>query len=260
MTTHDQVAVITGGGRGIGQAVARALVAAGWAVTIAGRSQDSLDATVGLIEADAAETGAPAPGAVLAVATDVAEAEEVERLFDETVGAFGRVDLLFNNAGIAAPAVPVDELDVDIWERVVAINLTGSFLCARAAFARMKAQDPMGGRIINNGSISATTPRPFSAPYTATKHAITGLTKSLALDGRAHNIACGQIDLGNISSDMGDQMAAGVLQANGSTMAEPTIPVEHAAEAVRRMAELPVEANVLSMTLMATGMPFVGRG
>ncbi len=259
MTDHN-VAVITGGGRGIGQAVARSLAAGGWAVTIAGRSQDSLDGTIELIATDAVDAGAPRPGAALAVATDVAQADQVDRLFDETVSAFGRVDLLFNNAGIAAPAVPVDELDVAVWEQVVAINLTGSFLCARAAFARMKAQDPVGGRIINNGSISATTPRPFSAPYTATKHAITGLTKSLALDGRAHNIACGQIDLGNISSDMGDQMAAGVLQPNGSTMAEPTIGVHHAADAIRRMAELPLEANVLSMTLMASDMPFVGRG
>ncbi len=243
------MAVITGGGRGIGAAVARGLAADGWAVAIAGRSADSLAATAASID-----------GPVLAKATDVGAPDQVEALFSATVERFGRVDLLFNNAGLLAPAVPIDELDVATWNEVVAANLTGSFLCARAAFAQMKAQDPSGGRIINNGSVSAETPRPFSAPYTATKHAITGLTKSLALDGRTVGIACSQLDLGNVTSAMGDQIAAGVLQPDGSTRAEPTIGVEHVVDAVRLMADLPLEANVLRMTLMANGMPFVGRG
>jgi NAD(P)-dependent dehydrogenase (short-subunit alcohol dehydrogenase family) len=233
--------------------VALDLAADGWSVVVAGRTEASLKDTEAALAADAS-------GRILPVAADVSDAADVERLFAATVDAFGRVDLLFNNAGIAAPAVPVDELDVDIWTQVVAVNLTGAFLCARAAFGQMKAQSPQGGRIINNGSVSATTPRPFSAPYTSTKHAITGLTKSLALDGRSVGITCGQLDLGNISSDMGDQMAAGVLQPNGTLMGEPTIPVDHAAEAVRYMANLPADANVLSMTVMAAGMPFVGRG
>ncbi len=245
----SRVAVITGGGRGIGRAVALGLSADGWSVAIAGRTQASLD-----------ETAAAVAGPVLARATDVADVDQVEALFDHTVEAFGRVDLLFNNAGLAAPAVPVDELDVDVWHQVVGANLTGSFLCARAAFARMRHQDPAGGRIINNGSVSAEAPRPFSAPYTSTKHAITGLTKSLSLDGRAFGIACSQIDLGNVSSDMGDQMAAGVLQPDGSTRPEPVIAVDHVVDTVRLMADLPLEANVLRVTLMANGMPFVGRG
>ncbi len=244
-----RVAVVTGGGRGIGRAVAIRLASDGWSIVAAGRSPEPLEET-------AAEIGSDA----LAVQTDVSVAEDVDALFERAVEVFGRVDLLFNNAGIAAPAVPVDDLAVEAWDDVVAVNLRGSFLCARAAFGVMRAQEPSGGRIINNGSVSATTPRPFSAPYTATKHAVTGLTKSLALDGRAFGITCGQIDLGNISSDMGDQMAAGVLQPNGSTMAEPTIPVDPVAEAVAYMAGLPADANVLSMTVMAAGMPFVGRG
>ena len=194
------------------------------------------------------------------MAADVSDAEAVDDLFGAVVERFGRVDLLFNNAGIAAPAVPVDELEVDNWRRLIDVNLTGSFLCARAAFGQMRHQDPAGGRIINNGSVSATTPRPFSAPYTASKHAITGLTKSLALDGRAFGIACGQIDIGNVSSDMGDRMAAGVLQPNGEIKAEPTMTMSNVSQAVVYMAGLPAEANVLSLTVMASGMPFVGRG
>jgi NAD(P)-dependent dehydrogenase (short-subunit alcohol dehydrogenase family) len=196
----------------------------------------------------------------IAIVTDVSDESAVDALFAVTVEQFGRVDLLFNNAGIAAPGVPVDELDVDAWERLIAVNLTGSFLCARAAFRQMKTQNPTGGRIINNGSISATTPRPNSAPYTASKHAITGLTKSLNLDGRAHRIAVGQIDIGNAASEMVEQMASGITQANGTTLAEPTMAVEHAADAVVHMAGLPLDVNVLTMTVMANGMPFVGRG
>ena len=245
----SNVAVVTGGGRGIGRAVATTLSEQGWSVVIAGRNQDSLDETLSTLSGDA-----------LGVATDVSAEAAVENLFAATVERFGRVDLLFNNAGIAAPAVPVDELTVSQWTDLININVTGSFLCARAAFAQMRDQEPGGGRIINNGSISATTPRPFSAPYTTSKHAITGLTKSLALDGRPHNIACGQIDIGNASSDMGDQMAAGMLQANGTTLGEPTMAVDNVASAVAYMAGLPLDANVLTMTVMATGMPFVGRG
>ncbi len=243
------VAVITGGGRGIGRAVALTLSGLGWTVVVAGRNQDSLDETVAAL-----------PGDGVGVAADVSSEAAVAALFATTIEMFGRVDLLFNNAGIAAPAVPIDELTVSQWTDLININVTGSFLCARAAFAQMRDQDPGGGRIINNGSISATTPRPFSAPYTTSKHAITGLTKSLALDGRQHNIACGQIDIGNASSDMGDQMAAGMLQANGSTLGEPTMAVDNVASAVAYMAGLPLDANVLTMTVMATGMPFIGRG
>ena len=243
------IAIVTGGGRGIGRATAAALSHAGWSVVVAGRTRSTLDEAV---------AGLPNEG--LAVVTDVSDAAAVDDLFAATVERFGRIDLLFNNAGIAAPGVPVDELDVEAWDRLIAVNLTGSFLCARAAFRQMKAQDPVGGRIINNGSISATTPRPNSAPYTASKHAITGLTKSLNLDGRAHGIAVGQIDIGNAASEMVDQMAAGIVQANGTTLAEPTMAIEHAANAVVHMAGLPLDVNVLTMTVMANGMPFVGRG
>lgn len=243
------VAVVTGGAKGIGLATAAALAEDGWSVAIAGRDDAALNTAVTTIGGD-----------VIAVSTDVSDPAAVDRLFATTVERFGRVDLLFNNAGRAAPVVPVDELDIDIWLDVVAVNLTGSFLCARAAFAQMRNQKPQGGRIINNGSVSATTPRPFSAPYTATKHAITGLTKSLALDGRSLGISCGQINLGNIDSAMVDQISSGILQADGTTKAEPTIPVEHAANAVLYMASLPPDANVLDITVMANGMPFVGRG
>lgn len=245
----NKVAVITGGGRGIGRAVAEALSADDWDVVVAGRTQESLDETVSAL-----------PGDGLAVVADVGSEADVERLFASTLERFGRVDLLFNNAGIAAPAVPIDELDVERWERVIRINVTGSFLCARAAFGQMRRQDPRGGRIINNGSVSATTPRPFSAPYTTSKHAITGLTKSLALDGRGYGISCGQIDIGNADSDMGERIAEGVLQPNGSIVGEPTMQMGDVAKAVVYMAGLPPEANVLNMTVMATTMPFVGRG
>jgi len=247
--SETRVAVVTGGGRGIGKAAAIALSEQGWNVVVAGRTAATLDGAVVELAGDG-----------LAVVCDVADESSVDALFATAVDRFGRVDLLFNNAGIAAPAVPVDELDVDAWRRLIDVNLTGSFLCARAAFRQMRNQDPQGGRIINNGSVSATTPRPFSAPYTASKHAITGLTKSLSLDGRAFGISCGQIDIGNVSSDMGDQMAQGVLQPNGAIMAEPTMAMDNVSKAIVYMAELPAEANVLSLTVMATTMPFVGRG
>lgn len=249
MSAQDKVAVVTGGGRGIGKAAALALSENGWIVVAAGRTPEPLEDTVDAME-----------GSGLAVPTDVSNEDEVDALFAAAASEFGRVDLLFNNAGIAAPAVPIDELDVMQWRRLIDINVTGSFLCARAAFAQMREQSPQGGRIINNGSVSATTPRPFSAPYTTSKHAITGLTKSLALDGRAYGISCGQIDIGNVSSDMGDQMAKGVLQPNGSVLAEPTMALENVTKGILYMAELPAEANVLSLTVMASTMPFVGRG
>ncbi len=245
----SRVAVVTGGGRGIGRAAAEALSADGWLVVVAGRTQASLDETV---------TGLPHQG--LAVVADVSIAADVERLFATAVETFGRIDLLFNNAGISAPAVPVDELAVETWDAVIGVNLTGSFLCARAAFAQMRSQSPQGGRIINNGSVSATTPRPFSAPYTASKHAITGLTKSLSLDGRSLGITVGQIDIGNAASDMVEQMSKGVPQADGSIRAEPTMDVANVASAVVYVANLPSDTNMLSMTVMANGMPFVGRG
>lgn len=242
------VAIITGGGAGIGRAAAIAMSKAGWSVVIAGRTQASLDETV-------KELGRNCLG----VACDVSNPADVDKLFAATVEKFGQVDLLFNNAGVGSPPVPVDELSVDDWMKTVAINLTGSFLCARAAFGQMRKQGT-GGRIINNGSISATTPRLFSAPYTSTKHAITGLTKSLALDGRRYGICCGQIDLGNITSSMGDAMAEGVLQPDGSTAAEPVIGVEPVCDALLYMANLPPDVNVLRINVMANGMPFVGRG
>ena len=244
----NRVAVITGGGGGIGRAVAIALSQAGWSVVVAGRTQSSLEDTVKQLN-----------GKALAVQCDVSKAEQIDHLFTTAVAEFDSVDLLFNNAGVAASAVPVDELALEEWEKILSINLSGAFMCARAAFGQMREQGT-GGRIINNGSVSSTTPRLYSAPYTCTKHAISGLTKSLALDGRKFNIACGQIDLGNISSAMGDVMAQGVLQANGSTLSEPTISTKSVCEAVVYMASLPLDANVLNMTVMATGMPFVGRG
>lgn len=242
-----RVAVITGGGGGIGRAASIALSKDGWNVVVAGRTQGSLDETVAALANDG-----------LAVVCDVADEAAVDQLFAQAVEKFGSVDLLFNNAGIAAPAVPVDELSVKAWTDLMDINLTGSFLCARAAFKQMRKQG--AGRIINNGSISATTPRLFSAPYTASKHAIRGLTKSLALDGRRYGICCGQIDLGNISSSMGDAMAQGVLQPDGSTLAEPVIGVEPVCDALVYMANLPADVNVLNINVMANGMPFVGRG
>ncbi|MGB3899018.1 MAG: SDR family oxidoreductase [Mesorhizobium sp.] len=248
----EKTAIVTGAGSGIGKAVATTLLKAGWNTVFCGRR-------VALLEAAIAEAGDVEAGA-LAVGCDITRPQEVEALFGKAVETFGRVDLLFNNAGIAYKSVPIDEIPVEAWNDVVAVNLTGSFLCARAAFAAMRRQRPMGGRIINNGSVSAHAPRPGSVPYTATKHAITGLTKTLALDGRPYNIACGQIDIGNALTDMAQAMTVGVPQANGEIAAEAVMDVGHVGEAVLHMASLPLDANVLFMTVMATKMPFVGRG
>ena len=247
-----KVAMVTGAGSGIGRASSLALLAAGYQVVLAGRRADALQETIAL----AGGLGAQA----LAVPTDATDPAAVKALFAATRARFGRLDVLFNNAGTSAPAIPMDELSFEQWKAVVDINLTAVFLCTQQAFALMKSQDPRGGRIINNGSISAYAPRPFSAPYTATKHAITGLTKATSLDGRAHDIACGQIDIGNAASEMTQRMATGVPQANGTLMAEPRMDVKHVADAVVHMASLPLEANVQFMTVMATKMPFVGRG
>lgn len=245
-----RVALVTGAGSGIGRAVALALAREGYAVTLAGRRADAL-----------AETASLAPDrTMLAVPTNVTDAQAVETLFARTVEKFGRLDVLFNNAGTGAPPVPMENLTLAQWQAVVDTNLTGPFLCTQAAFRIMKSQTPRGGRIINNGSISAHAPRPNSAPYTSTKHAITGLTKSTALDGRAFDIACGQIDIGNAETPMTARMKNGVPQPNGTLVPEPTMDVDAVARAVLYMASLPLDANVLSMTLMATKMPFVGRG
>ncbi|MBN8911600.1 MAG: SDR family oxidoreductase [Rhizobiales bacterium] len=252
MSHTSKVAVVTGAGSGIGRAVAVALFDAGFDIVLAGRRQVVLDETL-----DACTTR---PGRKLAIATDVADEGAVARLFQATREKFGRIDVLFNNAGLAAPAVTIDELSVAQWRTVVDVNLTGAFLCAREAFRMMKTQQPQGGRIINNGSISAVVPRPFSAPYTATKHAITGLTKSLSLDGRPFDIACSQIDIGNAATEMTEPMVRGVFQADGSVKPEPRMDVAHVAEAVVYMASLPLSANVPFMTVMATKMPFIGRG
>ncbi len=247
-----KIAIVTGAGSGIGRATSLALLAAGYKVVLAGRRADALNETRAL----AAALGANA----LAVPTDATDPAAVAALFETTRSHFGRLDLLFNNAGTSAPAVPMDELSFEQWKAVVDINLTGVFLCTQQAFRLMKNQSPRGGRIINNGSISAVAPRPFSAPYTATKHAITGLTKATSLDGRAFDIACGQIDIGNAASEMTQRMTTGVPQANGQLMVEPRMDVKHVADAVVHMASLPLEANVQFMTVMATKMPFVGRG
>ncbi len=247
-----KVAVVTGAGTGVGRAAAASLATAGYACALVGRREAPLLAAA----ADIGTTGAK----VLTLPADVGDAAAVRDVFARTVAEFGRVDVLFNNAGMGAPAVPIDELDVMTWDEVVRVNLSGAFYCAREAFRVMREQSPRGGRIINNGSISATTPRPFSAPYTATKHAISGLTKSLALDGRAFDIACGQIDIGNAETTMTARMADGVMQANGTVAAEPRMDVAHVGDAVTYMASLPLDANVLFMTVMATKMPFVGRG
>jgi NAD(P)-dependent dehydrogenase (short-subunit alcohol dehydrogenase family) len=252
MTTSSKVALVTGAGSGIGKAVALALLEEGYAVVLAGRRDDALRHAV-------AESG-EAAGRSLVVATDVRDPESVRALFAKTEEVFGRLDLLFNNAGISAPGVPLEDLTVDQWRAVVDTNLTGAFLCTQQAFRIMKGQTPRGGRIINNGSISASAPRPRSAPYTATKHAITGLTKSTSLDGRQYDIACGQIDIGNAATEMAAKMARGVPQANGEIAAEPLMDLEHVARAVVYMASLPLAANVQFMTVMATKMPFIGRG
>jgi NAD(P)-dependent dehydrogenase (short-subunit alcohol dehydrogenase family) len=252
MEARNKVAIVTGGGSGIGRAVALALARTGFAVVVAGRRREPLEAVVQAGEAEGAR--------MLAIATDVTDPRSVRSLFGETRVTYGRVDLLFNNAGISAPPVPLEVLTYEQWKAVVETNLTGAFLCTQEAFRVMKDQAPRGGRIINNGSISAHAPRPLSAPYTAAKHGITGLTRSTSLDGRAYDIACGQIDIGNAATEMTEPMAAGVVQASGSTMVEPRMDVSHVASAVVYMASLPLDANVQFMTVMATKMPFIGRG
>jgi NAD(P)-dependent dehydrogenase (short-subunit alcohol dehydrogenase family) len=244
--------VVTGAGTGVGRAVALQLASDGFAVVLAGRRVEPL--------AETATMAARSSGTTLAVPTDVTSPESVAMLFATAEATYGRVDVLFNNAGAGAPPVPVEDLTIEQWRAVVDVNLTGSFLCAQAAFRLMKRQTPAGGRIVNNGSISAHTPRPNSAPYTATKHAITGLTKALSLDGRAHGITVGQIDIGNAATPMTARMANGVLQPDGSVRAEPTFDVAEVGRAVSYMASLPPDANVLFMTVMANEMPFVGRG
>jgi NAD(P)-dependent dehydrogenase (short-subunit alcohol dehydrogenase family) len=252
MAADGKVALVTGAGSGIGRAAALALLREGYSVVLAGRRRDALEQT-------AAEAG-PAGARALAVPADVSDPASVRALFAATQEAFGRLDLLFNNAGCGAPAVPLEELTFEQWRRVIDVNLTGAFLCTQAAFRLMKAQAPRGGRIINNGSLSAYMPRPHSAPYTASKHAITGLTRATALDGRPYDIACGQIDIGNAETEMTARMKEGVRQAGGQVAVEPTMAVEHVARAVLYMASLPPGANVLFLTVMATQMPFVGRG
>ncbi|MFB6892621.1 SDR family oxidoreductase [Kitasatospora sp. NPDC056327] len=245
----ERIAVVTGAGSGIGRAVARELAAAGWWLVLAGRRAEPLR-----------ETAALSGGETAVVPTDVTDPAAVDALFAAATGRFGRVDLLFNNAGTFGTPAAVDELDVAAWRAVVDLNLTGAFLCARAAFRQMRAQEPQGGRIINNGSVSAHAPRPRSVAYTATKHAVTGLTKSLSLDGRPYRIACGQIDIGNAATDMTAAMSTGVPQADGRLAVEPTMDVADVARTVRHMAELPLEANVQFATVMASAMPYIGRG
>jgi len=251
MSTVSKFALVTGAGSGIGRAVALALMQAGYRVALVGRREAALRETAAL--------GAQ-PDRALVLAADISQPAAVAAVFEQVGAQFGRLDLLFNNAGLSAPAVPIDELSFEQWQAVIDVNLSGSFLCAQAAFKLMKAQLPRGGRIINNGSVSAQAPRPNSAPYTASKHAITGLTKSLALDGRAFDIACGQIDIGNALTEMAMPMTRGVRQANGQIAVEPTMDVAHAVSAVLYMASLPLSANVQQMTVMASHMPLVGRG
>jgi NAD(P)-dependent dehydrogenase (short-subunit alcohol dehydrogenase family) len=246
---QGKVALVTGAGSGIGRAVAIGLAGAGYRVAIAGRRAAPLE-----------ETSGAAGGGLLVIPTDVTDEQAVKRMLEAVVAGFGRLDVLFNNAGTTAPPLPTDELPLEAWRRVIDTNLTGVFLCAQAAFRVMKSQDPRGGRIINNGSIAAVTPRPHMAAYTASKHAVTGLTKTLALEGRRHDIACGQIDIGNVQTNLGINMSGGTLQADFSLKPEPTFDVKHVAEAVLYMAGLPLSANVLNLTVMATTMPFVGRG
>lgn len=246
-----KVAIVTGAGSGIGKAASLALARAGYVVGLAGRRKEALDEVAKL---------APNPSLMLAHATDVADPASVAGLFKAVKEKFGRLDVLFNNAGVGAPAIPMEDLTFEQWKAVVDINLTGAFLCTQEAIRIMKDQMPRGGRIINNGSISAHAPRPNSAPYTATKHAITGLTKSTSLDGRKYDIACGQIDIGNAATDMAMRMASGVPQANGEIAAEPLMDVEHVGEAVVHMASLPLASNIQFLTIMATKMPFIGRG
>ncbi|WP_042885638.1 SDR family oxidoreductase [Cupriavidus necator] len=248
----DRVALVTGAGSGIGRATANRLLDDGFRVVVAGRRMEPLAVLVEEARARGREA--------LAVTVDVRDAASVEALFATIEATYGRLDVLFNNAGINAPAIPMDELDVAQWQNVIDTNVTGVFLCARAAFALMRRQSPQGGRIINNGSISAHAPRPFTAPYTASKHAVLGLTKSIALDGRAFNIVCSQIDIGNALTELSARMQKGVLQANGTVAPEPMVDARHVADAVGYIAGLPLSANVLNMTVMASNMPFVGRG
>ena len=252
MASHNKTALVTGAGTGVGRAVALALLKDGYHVALAGRRKPLLEETAAL----AAAAGKNA----LIVPTDVGKPDQVAALFAKIRESFGRLDVLFNNAGGNAPGVPFEDLPFEKWQSVVDVNLTGMFLCAQAAFRMMKDQSPRGGRIINNGSISAHTPRPGSAPYTATKHGVTGLTKTISLDGRQHDIACGQVDIGNAVSPMTERMAQGVRQANGTTAPEPRMDPVHVGDAVVFMASLPLDVNVLTMTIMATKMPFVGRG
>ncbi len=252
MGSSDRVAIITGAGSGIGRETALALLREGYAVALAGRRAERLEETV--------KAAGEAASRALAVPTDVSDPDSIRGLFAKTQETFGRLDVLFNNAGTGAPPIPLEDLTYEQWKTVVDINLTGAFLCTQEAFKLMKAQDPMGGRIINNGSISATTPRPNSAPYTSTKHGMTGLTKATSLDGRKYNIACGQIDIGNAATEMTQRMQGGALQAHGEVMVEPTMNAAHVADAVVYMAGLPLDANVQFITVMATKMPFVGRG
>jgi NAD(P)-dependent dehydrogenase (short-subunit alcohol dehydrogenase family) len=252
MAMNGRIALVTGGGTGIGRASSLALQAAGYSVVVAGRRAGELERTVSMAN--------PTGGKMLAVPSDVSKPESVNALFDRIKQEFGRLDVLFNNAGLNAPGIPIEELPFETWKAIVDVNLTGAFLCAQAAFKLMKDQDPRGGRIINNGSIAAFAPRPNHVPYTATKHAITGITKCFSLDGRKYDIACSQIDIGNAATEMTDRITAGVLQANGTKMVEPRMDVRHVAETVVYIANLPLDANVQFMTLMATKMPLVGRG
>ena len=252
MATQAKIAVITGAGSGIGRASAHALIEAGWNVVLAGRRRDMLEETAALAQAP--------PPRTLVVPTDVSDPAAIAALFDAVKKTYGRIDLLFNNAGISTRGIPFEELTYEQWSDVVAVNLTGSFLCAQHAFRMMKAQDPQGGRIINNGSVSAHVPRRNSAPYASTKHALTGLTRSLSLDGRPYNIACGQIDIGNAATERNTDTSVGRLQASGNVEAEARIDVRHVANGVAYMASLPLDANVQFMTVMATKMPYIGRG
>ncbi|MDX2156094.1 MAG: SDR family oxidoreductase [Hyphomicrobiaceae bacterium] len=248
----SKVAIITGGGTGIGRAAALHLQADGWDVVVAGRRKEELDRTVAMAKAGG--------GRMLAVPTDVTRQDQVKALFAQTKTAFGRLDFLFNNAGMGLPAGPMEDIPLERWQAVVDLNLTACFMCAQEAIRMFKAQSPQGGRIVNNGSISAHTPRPMSVAYTSTKHAITGLTKCIALDGRPFNIACGQIDIGNADTNMGGRMKAGVPQPRGDIMPEPVFDVEHCGSAIRYMASLPLDTNVFEMTIKATNMPYEGRG
>ena len=248
----QKTAIVTGAGSGIGRSVALKLLGNGYRVVLAGRRKQALQETLELAGEQAS--------AGLSVPTDVRDASQVDFLFERCLDHFGRIDVLFNNAGVGAPDVDIDELDIASWQRVADTNITGAFLCARAAFAAMKKQVPQGGRIINNGSISAHLPRPNSTPYTMSKHAISGLTRCLALDGRRYDIACGQIDIGNARTELAHRLGEGTLQANGAIMAEPLMDLQHVADAVLNMAQLPLDTNILFLTIMASKMPFVGRG